>query len=740
MKMHVPPLRNKRHPWLGLFLLLCFVAWGLPGCKFGGNGEVKDQSPKLSLTDSSLTVKDVTTSGFTLNWVAAAGGAEPVTYEVYISTSSKLETTAQVVDQGTLQSEVTASKAVITGLRRGTKYYINVLARDQDGATRLFAATKTTTNETDTTVPSSIGISIAAGAATSNSATVSVALSAIDDAAIRGYYLSTSSTAPAATDSGWVTVGRTTDYSATVSYSFSDTTNGSKTLYLWFKDATGNVSDSASDSIGIFYDWAQEAYIKPSVVDTLDNFGNTLALSGDLAAVGARLEDSNQTTITTSPSSDNSAGASGAVQVFVRSGTSWTAEAYIKAPNADINDYFGGGLALNGSTLVVGAAGESSSQTTITNGATASTDNSAASAGAAYVFLRSGTSWTQQAYIKAPNAEASDSFGNNLALDGDTLVVGAWAEDSSQTTITNGTTASGDNSATDAGAAYVFLRSGTSWSQQAYLKAPNAEAGDVFGGSVAISGDTILVGARWEASNQTSITNGATASSNNSISQAGAAYVFIRSGTSWSQQAYLKAPNPSSGDNFGFALALDGDTAAVGAYAEDSIQTTITNSGDASTDNSVTDAGAVYVFKRSGTTWSQEAYIKAPNAEAGDYFGISVALSGDLLAVSAPVEDSAQNTITNGTTASSNNSASGAGAVYVFARDNSSWTQKAYIKAPNAESGDSFGLPLALDSDSLLISAQDEDSSQASITNGTWATADNSTTDSGAVYLFVADP
>jgi hypothetical protein len=145
---------------------------------------------------------------------------------------------------------------------------------------------------------------------------------------------------------------------------------------------------------------------------------------------------------------------------------------------------------------------------------------------AAYIFTRSGTTWTQQAYLKAPNAGASDYFGYSVAVSGDTVAVTAWNEDSNQTTVTNGNTASADNSAANAGAAYVFTRSGSTWTQQAYLKAPNAGAGDWFGYNVAMSGDTVVVGAIGEDSNQITITNGDTASADNSATDAGAAYVF----------------------------------------------------------------------------------------------------------------------------------------------------------------------------------------------------------------------
>jgi hypothetical protein len=150
----------------------------------------------------------------------------------------------------------------------------------------------------------------------------------------------------------------------------------------------------------------------------------------------------------------------------------------------------------------------------------------------------SDTTWPQQAYLKAPNAEGGDEFGGMLSpsiwwytavsISGDSIVLGASKEDYNQAAITNGTAASSDNSADDSGAAYVFNRSGTIWSHEAYLKAPNVEAGDRFGNSVSISGDTIIVGALKESSNQTSIVNGTTASSDNTASDSGAAYVFVR--------------------------------------------------------------------------------------------------------------------------------------------------------------------------------------------------------------------
>ncbi|MBL8765456.1 MAG: FG-GAP repeat protein, partial [Phycisphaerae bacterium] len=148
---------------------------------------------------------------------------------------------------------------------------------------------------------------------------------------------------------------------------------------------------------------------------------------------------------------------------------------------------------------------------------------------------RSGSTWSQQAYLKASNTDMGDLFGSSVAVSGDTVVVGAYQEDSNATGV-NGNQA--NNSLWSAGAAYVFVGSGGNWSQHAYLKASNTEAGDYFGWSVAVSGDTVVVGAWREGSNTTGVNGN---QSDNSTLGGGAVYVFVRAHGVWSQQAYLKA-------------------------------------------------------------------------------------------------------------------------------------------------------------------------------------------------------
>ena len=495
-----------------------------------------------------------------------------------------------------------------------------------------------------------------------------------------------------------------------------------------------DISDTCKNSTAITATTAMLdaiGYFKASNTNASDLFGRSMALSddGNTLAVSAVQEDSAAMGIN-GDASDNSADNAGAVYLFSRTGSIWSQQAYIKASNTDANDQFGHSMALSddGNTLAVSAIYEDSAAMGI-NGD--SSDNSTAFAGAVYLFSRIGSGWSQQAYIKASNTDANDQFGVSVALsaDGNTLAVGGYREDSAATGI-NGDES--DNSAGNSGAVYLFSRTGNSWNQQAYIKASNTDAFDRFGHSVALSadGNTLAVSAYLESSAATGINGEA---SDNSANEAGAVYLFSRTDNSWSQQAYIKASNTDSADYFGYSVALsaDGNTLAVGGYREDSAATDI--NGDTS-DNSANSAGAVYLFSRTDNSWSQQAYIKASNTDSADYFGYSVALSidGNTLVVGAYGEDSVDTGI-NGE--ASDNSANEAGAVYLFSRTGSNWSQKSYIKASNTEADDRFGhsVVLSADGNSLAVST-DKESSAATGINGD--TSDNSVNSAGAVYLY----
>jgi hypothetical protein len=475
---------------------------------------------------------------------------------------------------------------------------------------------------------------------------------------------------------------------------------------------------------------AQSVYLKASNTGAQDVF-DTVALSGDgtTLAVGALGETSAATGINGNQA-DNTISRAGAVYVFTATGASWSQQAYIKASNTDTEDWFGSSAALSadGNTLAVGAVSEESAATGI-NGD--QTNNSLLFAGAVYVFSRSGTTWAQQAYIKASNTGNGDDFGTEVALsaDGNTLAVGAQGESSSATGINGNQTS---NTAFQAGAVYVFVRSGTTWTQQAYIKASNTGATDLFGTAIALSadGNTLAVGAPNEASTATGIGGN---QNNNTAAFAGASYVFIRTGTTWSQQAYIKASNTEADDSFGRSVALSstGDTLAVGAIGESSSAVGV-NGNQA--DNAASGSGAVYVFTRVGASWAQQAYVKASNTGMGDGFGRRVALSGNgnLLAVGAANEDSAATCIGGN---QADDSQVDSGATYLFGWSGASWSQLAYIKASNTDAGDAFGyhLVMAADASTLVVSAYAEASSATGV-NGDQTS--NAAPSSGAVYVF----
>ena len=254
----------------------------------------------------------------------------------------------------------------------------------------------------------------------------------------------------------------------------------------------------------------------------------------------------------------------------------------------------------------------------------------------------------------------------------------------------------------------ALLPESAPYRQQAYIKASNTAKDDYFGAgaSIAISGDTLVVGAPEEDSNATGVNGDQT---NNLAADSGAVYVFVRTGSTWSQQAYLKASNANALDGFGATVAISGDTIVVGATSEDSSAKGV--NGDQA-DNSAVESGAAYVFVRTGSTWSQQAYLKASNTGAYDEFGRSVTISGDTIAIGAPAEDS-DSTGINGPRQGSN-SFKNAGAVYIFTRIGTTWTQNAYVKAADPHNStdphgfklsDAFGAAVAISNDTLVVGA-----------------------------------
>jgi len=517
----------------------------------------------------------------------------------------------------------------------------------------------------------------------------------------------------------------------------------------------------------------QIAYLKASNAEAYDHFacgggnqghtGTSIAMSGDgsTIAVGAPFESSGSAGINGNQH-DNAMYASGAVYVYVRQGASWVQQAYVKASNPGQSDHFGSSVALSrdGNTMAVAAHWEASAATGINGN---QHDNSIPQAGAVYVFTRTGTTWTQQAYVKASNTGRpgkggddvgdGDQFGYSLAIsgDGNTLAVGAITEDGGAQQI-NGTQS--DDSATSAGAVYVFARTGTTWAQQAYVKTSHMGAGDLLGFAVALSFDGNTLAAT--AFDEDGAGKGFNPPHDNASINSGALYIFMRQNGAWTQQGYIKGSRNETSDGFGFSVGIsdDGNTVAVGAGDEACLTPGVDPPG--CTDDAPPGrganiwVGAAYVFVRTGATWSEQTFIKAPNARPYNSFGVRLALSGDgnTLAVSSYLEDNGgrgvrppmvqQFLVQDMLNAwrERRNEAEESGAVYFYTRTGGKWTAGAYVKAENTDAGDEFGSAVALSADGrmMVVGAHQEDGGATGV-NGNQN--DNSAADSGAAYVFV---
>ena len=348
------------------------------------------------------------------------------------------------------------------------------------------------------------------------------------------------------------------------------------------------------------------------------HFGQGVAVDGDTALVGA-------------PGDDDVVNDGGAGYIYTHVGTSWQPQAKLIPPSADGGDRCGGAVALDGDTAV------------LTSG-----PNTFLLQERTHVFTRTGTSWSWQAEIQPA---AVSAFQSAVDVDGDTLAVGTFWVDPL-----------GDGY----GAVAVFVRAGTTWSQQALLTASTLMRFDSFGGAVALDDDTIVVGASY--------------ADVAGVSGAGAAYVFTRSGTAWSEQARLTPDDPVAGGRFGSAVAVEGNGALIGAAYAD----TPTLPG----------AGATYWFERQGSTWFEREKLFAIGPHAVDKFGASIDLDGTLACIGAPGDDEA---------------GLDAGATYLFSHTRGGWRQSSKILAGAAKPLDHFGQSAALDGTTLLVGAPDHD-------------------------------
>ena len=365
-----------------------------------------------------------------------------------------------------------------------------------------------------------------------------------------------------------------------------------------------------------------------------DEFGYSVAVDGNTAVIGAYQDDHTD-------DDSNTIGNAGSAYVFTKVSGVWRQLAKLTADDGAANDEFGYSVAVDGDTIVVG---------THQNDAD-SNDNDE---GAAYVFTKPASGWadmTQTAKLTAFGAAAGDEFGISVAVDGNTILVGAHQNDS------------------DDGAAYVFTKPFTGWadsSETAKLIASDAAADDEFGISVALDGDTAVIGARQDDDNG---------------SQSGSAYVFTKVSGVWSQKAKLIASDGAANDEFGISVAVDGDTAVIGARQGD------------------TRNGAAYVFTKVSGVWSQKAKLTADDGAADDEFGISVAVEGDTAVIGAYQDDDHGDL---------------SGSAYVFTQDSSGgWRQRDKLTASDGAARDRYGYSVGVSGDTVVVGAYSDDSNEA---------------------------
>jgi len=415
--------------------------------------------------------------------------------------------------------------------------------------------------------------------------------------------------------------------------------------------------------------------------------------------------------------------------------------AFITSPTAMDPSLFAYSVAISGDRMVIGAPFESSDAQGVDG---LYNPGGAPNSGAAYVFVRDGETWIQEAYLKPSNTGVDDLFGDAVDIDGDVIVVGAPEEDGFATGI-NGNMGDGIGTM-ESGAAYIFERIDGTWRQVAYVKASNTDKNDRFGSTVTVSGDTVVVGAPYERSNATGI-NGNQA--NNSALQSGAAYLYERVDDTWAQRAYIKASNASSVDLFATSVNLSGDTLVVGAPLE--------STGGLRT-------GAAYVFVHGAGGWFEEAFLKAPMLLEHERFGSTAAVGDDTLVVSASGTDSAYvfertgGSWSSGTSlnalvtapaelapvglATSGDRIAVAGSVdasvgpgtssagvFVFSRTVDGWAQELIVEPEVTEPGDMFGFALGLSGETLLASA-----------HGQMGNSSDSGAFFGAAYSFEIEP
>jgi hypothetical protein len=356
----------------------------------------------------------------------------------------------------------------------------------------------------------------------------------------------------------------------------------------------------------------ETAKLFPSDANTDDSFGVSVAIDSNTAVVGAYKNDSNGSDC-------------GAAYVYELTGSQWIEKQKLVPSDGSAGDQFGRSVAIEGNTIVVGSYYDDSN-------------------GSAYVFTCSGGVWTQQQKLVAPDA-ANDRFGCSVSIDNNAIVIGAYRY----------------NNYT--GSACVFTRAGQNWNFQQKLTASDAQQGDHFGYSVAIDNNTIIIGAPYD--------------DYSGLDYAGSAYLYKKRDTMWVEQNILRASDSSQMAHFGNSVAIDGNWAVIGAYE--------CNIG------SINTAGAAYIFSQTGAGWvEQQKLFDANSPASGEDFGWAVAIKNDTILVGCPYDFVDGNKT---------------GSVFEYVLDGSTWVLSDRLAAGDANTDDKFGSSLALSGRHIIIGA-----------------------------------
>ncbi|ETR69425.1 MAG: PKD domain-containing protein [Candidatus Magnetoglobus multicellularis str. Araruama] len=393
---------------------------------------------------------------------------------------------------------------------------------------------------------------------------------------------------------------------------------GQTTISLTVTDANG-LTDTHSFHYEIYPD---EYFLTASDGYSSDYYGFNVGISSHHAIIGAYYDDDKGSN-------------SGSAYILTYGASGWSETAKLSATDGAASDYFGYAVDISGDYALVGAYYD---------------DDKGTDAGAAYIFKRQGTHWVQYQKLLANEGAASDYFGNAVSISGDYAIIGAYYD---------------DDIYSNQGMAYIFKRDGSIWTQQAQLSASDKASSDYFGCAVDISGNYAIVGAKYD---------------DDSYSSSGSAYIFVREGDTWTEQAKLTASDPHTNDYFGFSVSISGDYAIVGAYGNDQ--------QDAS------DMGAAYIFKRTGTSWSQTAKLTPTDGAASDNYAYAVSISEDHVIVGSKNND---------------NPLSDSGSAYLYQRDGENWHLKLKLAPENAQESDLFGHAVAIFKDNIVIGAYYDD-------------------------------